>query len=186
MVGVILGEPKERGDEMTKFLRMAESVMAIVGCVFCIMVAVTMLTGPIFRKRIATKSIVELSSMKEMCARIGYARQETKDNGKLAWEQFILTNSCCVTGKIVRDGEFYTATMIMNPDPNVWDWESASAFDTRVRAYFVLLEKDGLQVWKDCVGKELPLRQIPNRKWNVDMRRRLFELFDEVYGGDLP
>ena len=169
---------------MSKFLCLVKSVMAIVGCAFCILVAVTKLPGPFFRKRTMQINIAELCKMKEMCSRIEHARQETKNKGEQAWEQFIQTNSYIVTNQRLPNGEFYVAAMIMNPNANVWD--RGSMDDARVRAYFVVFEGDDIKVWKESVGEAYPIRQIPNREWRVDVRRKLFEVFNEVCSGDLP
>lgn len=166
---------------MNRFLCLVKDVMAIVGCVFCILLAITKLAGPFFQKRTMQKKQAELATIKEMCSRVEYARQEIKDKGERHWEQFVRTNSCCVAGRRLANDEFFVTAMIMNPDVNVWD--RGDVEDARVRAYFLVLEKDTIKVWKERVGGAYPITQIPIREWGVDERRNLFEVIDELCGG---
>ena len=165
---------------MSKFFQFSKSAMAVIGCLFCILIAVTKLLDPMFHRRCIKKEVLELCDMQEMCARVECARQATKNGGDMAWEHFLSTNSYYVVGRSSSDGQFYFTAMITNPDAKVWD--RGSRDDNRVRAYFFLWEKDGIQVWKECVGKKYPLKKISSRLWTTDMRRKLFEVFEEVYG----
>ena len=173
---------RKGGIKMNKFFHLAKSIMAVFGCLCCCLIAVMCMIGPMFHRRVSKKNHVELWNMKELCAKMEYARRETKSEGVQAWDQFLLTNSCYVSGRGLPDGQFYTVAMIMNPDEKVWD--EGNNDDNRTRAFFVIAEKDGMHVWQERVGKEYSLRQIPRQRWSKANLRKLFEVFEEVYGGD--
>ena len=138
---------------MSKFFQFSKSAMAVIGCLFCILLAVTKLLDTMFHRRCIKKEVLELCDMQEMCARVECARQATKNGGDMAWEHFLSTNSYYVVGRSSSDGQFYFTAMITNPDAKVWD--RGSRDDNRVRAYFSFGKRMEYRCGRSVLGRSI-------------------------------
>ena len=163
---------------MVKFFQLMKEVMAILGCVFCILIAVKVISDPFFSKRTMGKNEVEMCDMEMMCAKIELAAREfKKGKEEQGWESFLATNSYCISRGTLPRGQFYNVAQIINPDANAWDFDKET---NRVPAYFVVWDDDGIKVWK--MSSVAELRQMPKRLWTKADLQKLFEIFDRVYG----
>ena len=167
---------------MTKTMQLLKSIMAVLGCVFCILLALTKLSRPLFDKRSSRMDRMVLEDMKVMCARMDCAMDAIRNGGELDREMFCETN--CFARRRFPNGDFYNVAMIANTDPKAWDREERQKAPGRACCYFVVQGSGGTSVWKMCGGGENPLRQMTGRTLTVSERQNLFEVFDETYGGE--